>query len=257
MKRYGFTLIELLVVIAIIAILAAILFPVFAQAREKARQTSCLSNCKQIGTGVLLYLDDSDGKFPPIGYQKATFGTPDSNGPYNKLGLMYADDAAGTWGFAVVFWPEFIYPYVKNVDMFVCPSYKTKCPKTNRLNCGYGMNCCIMAKNAKGVKVPISKAKIPNLAETVYISDTSMKDGQGYTLTLAETYPGYVDTSLRLSGSKFIKNWDGLRHNEGAVFTMCDGHAAYFKKGQGPLETDTYATKGNGRSYWRIAYQTY
>ena len=63
MKK-GFTLIELLVVIAIIAILAAILFPVFAQAREKARQTSCLSNLKQLGTGYILYADDYDD-YPP------------------------------------------------------------------------------------------------------------------------------------------------------------------------------------------------
>ena len=63
--KKGFTLIELLVVIAIIAILAAILFPVFAQAREKARQTSCLSNMKQLGTATQLYMDDYDETFPP------------------------------------------------------------------------------------------------------------------------------------------------------------------------------------------------
>src|SRR5438034_1010063 len=64
MKRRGFTLIELLVVIAIIAILAAILFPVFAQAREKARQSSCLSNHKQVAMGVLMYVQDYDETFP-------------------------------------------------------------------------------------------------------------------------------------------------------------------------------------------------
>jgi prepilin-type N-terminal cleavage/methylation domain-containing protein len=63
LDRHGFTLIELLVVIAIIAILAAILFPVFAQAREKARQTACLSNTKQIGTAFMMYVQDYDEAF--------------------------------------------------------------------------------------------------------------------------------------------------------------------------------------------------
>lgn len=64
-QRRGFTLIELLVVIAIIAILAAILFPVFAQAREKARQTTCVSNLKQIGTAFMMYVQDYDETYPP------------------------------------------------------------------------------------------------------------------------------------------------------------------------------------------------
>ncbi len=66
MVKKGFTLIELLVVIAIIAILAAILFPVFARAREKARQTSCLSNIKQLTLGVQMYVQDFDERFPPL-----------------------------------------------------------------------------------------------------------------------------------------------------------------------------------------------
>ena len=84
--KKGFTLIELLVVIAIIAILAAILFPVFAQAREKARQTSCLSNCKQLGTALQLYVDDYEETFPcmgiggitaPDGYPQHKYNTTD------------------------------------------------------------------------------------------------------------------------------------------------------------------------------------
>jgi len=88
----GFTLIELLVVIAIIAILAAILFPVFAKAREKARQTSCLSNCKQIGTAAMMYVQDYDETFPK------------------------AQPQVG-WR-----WYEVLYAYVKNGQMFQCPS---------------------------------------------------------------------------------------------------------------------------------------
>src|SRR3954470_6189627 len=66
-RRHGFTLIELLVVIAIIAILAAILFPVFAQARDQARKTTCLSNTKQLGLGVMMYIQDYDEQFPTCG----------------------------------------------------------------------------------------------------------------------------------------------------------------------------------------------
>jgi prepilin-type N-terminal cleavage/methylation domain len=100
MKQRGFTLIELLVVIAIIAILAAILFPVFAQAREKARQAACLSNCKQMGLGIYQYIQDYDEVLPMGGWRK---GTADQA---NSQSRWYRD----------------IYPYVKNVDIFTCPS---------------------------------------------------------------------------------------------------------------------------------------
>src|SRR5262245_8613142 len=102
-NRRGFTLIELLVVIAIIAILAAILFPVFAQAREKARGTSCLSNLKQVGLGVSMYMQDYDGNFPMM--QWWTRGTNNqvvqmswyaSIYSYIKNGDHYADGTA--WG---------------------------------------------------------------------------------------------------------------------------------------------------------------
>lgn len=101
-RRIGFTLIELLVVIAVIAILAAILFPAFAQAREKARETTCLSNLKQIGTGVIMYLQDWDGTYP--------------------LNRLYALPGGATCGQKVLTWKTETLPYVKNIEVYRCPS---------------------------------------------------------------------------------------------------------------------------------------
>ncbi len=95
-RRTGFTLIELLVVIAIIALLAAILFPVFARARENARRSACQSNMKQIGLGMIQYIQDYDERMP----------------------LNHYDEGA-----LHLTWHSFIYPYVKNTQVYVCPSH--------------------------------------------------------------------------------------------------------------------------------------
>jgi len=105
--RKGFTLIELLVVIAIIAILAAILFPVFAQAREKARAISCLSNMKQIGLGTYQYTQDYDEKLI-----KSWYNFPSVN---SGAGWASVSPLAYTWRYAA-------YPYIKSVAIFGCPS---------------------------------------------------------------------------------------------------------------------------------------
>ena len=96
-RKSGFTLIELLVVIAIIAILAAILFPVFARAREKARANTCLSNVKQLTLGILMYVNDYDERMP---------------------------FCIASW-FSTPSWMATIYPYIKNAQLYQCPSRPT------------------------------------------------------------------------------------------------------------------------------------
>ncbi len=137
MKRNGFTLIELLVVIAIIAILAAILFPVFAQAREKAKQSSCLSNTKQVGLAMKLYADDYEGDFPNGCY---TGGDLDGNGqldgplsfPRNwEVNKDVPESDNSDWGCYGYRFYRFLMniqlkPYIKTRTIFYCPSGNVK-----------------------------------------------------------------------------------------------------------------------------------
>ena len=118
MKRHGFTLIELLVVIAIIAILAAILFPVFARAKAKARQASCLSNVKQLTLSVKMYQSDWDDCYP------RTFETSEYltnwfvlTGPGYAAQYPYYEDSLYAWDGNLM-------PYVQNEDIVVCPDWK-------------------------------------------------------------------------------------------------------------------------------------
>jgi prepilin-type N-terminal cleavage/methylation domain-containing protein/prepilin-type processing-associated H-X9-DG protein len=137
--RKGFTLIELLVVIAIIAILAAILFPVFAKAREKARQSSCLSNTKQIGLAVMQYAQDYDELLPRTYFMPPT-------PPGNQS------------------WAMVIAPYTKNVQVFDCPSYSFKWNGLWSEQMSYGYSC-MMENNSQAL------GGIAKPAETVLAGD--------------------------------------------------------------------------------------
>jgi prepilin-type N-terminal cleavage/methylation domain-containing protein/prepilin-type processing-associated H-X9-DG protein len=141
MHRKGFTLIELLVVIAIIAILAAILFPVFAKAREKARQTSCLSNEKQICLAILMYVQDYDEMMP----------APVDWGAYNSP------------------MPWLLYPYVKNWQLFHCPDASGAATDGT---CAYFFNGCLFQQGYQA-----ALAQIGRPAELVMLSEYGVNGG--------------------------------------------------------------------------------
>ncbi len=143
--RRGFTLIELLVVIAIIAILAAILFPVFARAREKARQSSCLSNLKQIGLASMMYAQDYDEKLSPY------------------------DPPNGTQYLPYTLWT----PYIKNIQVWQCPS-----DSGGRLT-SYGYNCWSTYRCPD--IIPLGQIVYP--AQTIVMIDTDSNDGRAYCAT--------------------------------------------------------------------------
>ncbi len=139
--RRGFTLIELLVVIAIIAILAAILFPVFAQAREAARKTSCLNNMKQMSTAIQMYTQDYDETYPQA--------------------YWYANDNNASGGYMQ--WTGFLQSYIKNFNLFICPSDRLKgLAPTNFIgdNMGYGVPGGQTSQN------PIQDTQAPRLSYT-------------------------------------------------------------------------------------------
>ena len=252
-KQSGFTLIELLVVIAIIAILAAILFPVFQKVRENARRTACLSNTKQLAIAAIQYEQDADEKTP---------GGSDHNG----LGSGWAGQ---------------IYPYVKSVGVFKCPDDSTSLPGTV-FSYGFNRNCAVYTYNptpANGQSLaaftsPAKSVLLFELTSSGYY-DITHPDGPlngingddqgrvdpnpnnqysggsiagcglggdydmiGYHVANigSPATPGnaaqYVTGKLRNSRNDAISvaNFTSTpRHNDGANYTMADGHSKFFR----------------------------
>jgi prepilin-type processing-associated H-X9-DG protein len=161
-----------LVVIAIIAILAEILFPVFARARENARRTSCASNLKQMGIALMMYTQDNDEGFPFAIVSHVTAST----------------DPGGIWSNNYWFWPQSLYAYHANTQMFLCPS-SSKTAYTYRASSGnYGVNRLIMPTSG----TPLTLSALESSASTyltmdfgIYVADTS------YILNPPTTQPNY------------------------------------------------------------------
>jgi prepilin-type N-terminal cleavage/methylation domain-containing protein/prepilin-type processing-associated H-X9-DG protein len=212
MKR-GFTLIELLVVIAIIAILAAILFPVFARAREKARQTSCLSNMKQIGVAVNMYVQDYDETYP----QKYYGAMP--SGQYAEYGFNFR---------------ELLLPYIKNDQVWQCPSRPPtlrNCHYTGydwgrgssawlgRLHGGsYGLNAGRYGRppgsRDEGV-AGVKASQIEDVAGTVFVTESDCL---------------FMNPGFTWRDDPFGADHMAYPHNDGFNNTYCDGHAKWLKE---------------------------
>ncbi len=252
MKK-GFTLIELLVVIAIIAILAAILFPVCAQAREKARAAPCLSNCKQLGTALMLYVDDYDETVPPM--ENTAIGITamqaDSTWKtYPSANFHFTDWAVGggdCWS-----WSDAIFPYVKNIQMYVCPS-------GGKNKYGYGYNSMLVGGYTHFDANPSSAfsnqtgpacvclAQLSNSSEIVAFCDTIQYTSNLFASTTMSPVLAY---QTAVTGSSFLQP---NRHNGGMNITYCDGHAKFCKLHQGPSSVGEWSW-GDGCQYWDPAY---
>ncbi|MBC7288428.1 MAG: DUF1559 domain-containing protein [Armatimonadetes bacterium] len=219
MKR-GFTLIELLVVIAIIAILAAILFPVFARAREKARQTSCLSNLKQIALAGLMYLNDYDGFF--FGHIQ---GRRDNFYPPVNPFLTWAQQIA---------------PYIKNEQIFVCPSnpgndFVLGDAYNRDYYFGYGLNYWLTYYYYYN-DAHISKIQRP--AETIWFTDCDF-------YVVYPTYYLYTYPTNPVYGQNGYARLQ-LRHNDGVNVGFVDGHAKWMNRQT--IESDIGNTTAS--RYW-------
>ncbi len=228
LKKRGFTLIELLVVIAIIAILAAILFPVFARAREKARQTSCLSNLKQVGIAVSMYVQDYDERMP-------------YNYHYNAARTML-------W-----WWQDDVRPYIRNEQVYVCPSVGNSIQYTylrppglpNPLIKDYTGSVC--ASSTSPAPWNSRFGPFTNNAGTG-TGTRIVAEFQDVTGTIA-AFDGFrsfelwrIEQTDAWTPIPFVGNSPGAsapytghvakRHNDGFNAIYCDGHAKWIKDSQ-------------------------
>jgi prepilin-type N-terminal cleavage/methylation domain-containing protein len=245
-RKSGFTLIELLVVIAIIAILAAILFPVFASAREKARQISCASNMKQLGLATMQYVQDYDETYYPHRFNCSTTPCPEyTNGTYTLAANAQADRGGVEWN--KMPWMFLLQPYLKSYNVFMCPSnpnawVSTVNPPTqlcgmsensSSIGCGgvgyggqnsYGHNDIWMSPadsfSGGGSKVHVMKmSQIDRPSGTFLITDASYY-GVGPILSSisglpAPNYDGVVDNTMlgndnalaTAEGGQYVNYW--------------------------------------------------
>jgi prepilin-type N-terminal cleavage/methylation domain-containing protein/prepilin-type processing-associated H-X9-DG protein len=244
MKQRAFTLIELLVVIAIIAILAAILFPVFAQAREQARKTTCLSNMKQLGLAQLMYASDNDERLANAGLTRGCGQGPGGAMSASELdtGILSAWVPGGTaWANATSTpgpYPHWtvkngsIFPYVKSASVYLCPS-----DSNGKNRKGTAVTDGGMSYSMNGFLSPFyAIAGIDTPATIALNIDQGMGDPVG-TMVM-----GSLWKSNQQDDSWFVSYWClapnpcvpiesiAIVHSNGANLNFCDGHAKWLRR---------------------------
>jgi prepilin-type N-terminal cleavage/methylation domain-containing protein/prepilin-type processing-associated H-X9-DG protein len=246
-RKKAFTLIELLVVIAIIAILAAILFPVFARARENARRASCLSNLKQIGLAAMMYTQDYDEGYP----YALTLIPTDANTP------------GGTWFTDIWAWQQVLYPYTKSMQVYVCPSgYGAVASKP--YNGHYGANLYLIQYGHSPVPppAPIKLSSVQSAASTYMFMDAGvygMYTSQVLNATIGTSgsnqyLPGAGDagtTSCQQTDSFYQSDCQSGRHFGGVNMAFADGHAKWLKSSV--VIAEIKKTAPNLRGAWNPA----
>ncbi|MCL5103412.1 MAG: prepilin-type N-terminal cleavage/methylation domain-containing protein [Armatimonadetes bacterium] len=216
-RKSGFTLIELLVVIAIIAVLAAILFPVFGAAREKAKQSACLSNLKQMASGLNMYLQDNSDTWPMLywSYQAPSGWEPlDANGGF-------------------IGWDQMISKYVKNRSVFICPgnlmtwsgNKKVRYQITNYMYNAYlGMSLCDNGGNPSYPNAPRKESDVARPTKTVCLSDGGIDDW-------ARTFMAGNDGQFLPKGAQGARAGTSpqikVTHNHGGQFIFADCHVSW------------------------------
>ena len=209
-RKSGFTLIELLVVIAIIAILAAILFPVFARARENARRASCQSNLKQVALGIFMYAQDYDEKLPIAAISFTTL----ANGPYG--------------------WADAMQPYLKSTQIFQCPS-ENMAPGASPTSSGYTDYWL------NGNTVGVADAQFNSASQTILLGDgdgaaPSSPNNYGSTSRYSSNAgasggvytPATCATTLTVPVAPTL-DAGASRHLDGSNYAYADGHVKWQK----------------------------